>query len=74
MLLPDNIHPENSLYYNGAFIIEILQDQDSINLLDLYQKVKKQNDISFPVFILCLDWLYISDIAIIDGGLIKLCT
>ena len=25
MLLPDNINPENSIYYNGAFVLQSLK-------------------------------------------------
>jgi len=40
MLLPDNIHPDNSIYYNGAFVIDSLKKDTSYNMLDLYQEVK----------------------------------
>ncbi len=38
MLLPDNIHPEDSLYYNGAFVLQALQKNTSWDLLDLYEQ------------------------------------
>lgn len=59
MLIPDNIHPEQSIYYNGAFVLKTLQQQNSQTLLDLYQNVKQKRNMSFPVFILCLDWLFL---------------
>lgn len=62
MLLPDNIHPENSIYYNGAFVIQSLEKDKSYKMLDLYQEVKTKKDMSFSVFILCLDWLYLLDL------------
>lgn len=62
MLLPDNVHPENSIYYNSAFVLEELQKQKNQKLLDLYQNVRLRRDISFPVFILCLDWLFLLDV------------
>jgi len=62
MLLPDNIHPENSIYYNGAFVIQSLEKDKSYKMLDLYQEVKAKKDMSFSVFILCLDWLYLLDL------------
>lgn len=74
MLLPDNIHPENSIYYNGAFVLQSLQQKNVQTLLDLYQDVKLKRDISFSVLILCLDWLYLIDLAEInDKGEVKLC-
>jgi hypothetical protein len=40
MLLPDNIHPDNSIYYNGAFVIESLKKETSYKIFDLFQEVK----------------------------------
>ena len=38
MLLPDNINPENSIYYNGALVLNELQHIGRMNILDLYLK------------------------------------
>lgn len=75
MLLPDNIHPELSIYYNGASVIKALKELDNQSIMDLYQYVKVKNEISFPTFILCLDWLYLIEVAQInEEGYIKLCS
>lgn len=75
MLLPDNIHPENSIYYNGAFVLEVLQKQSSQSILDLYQIVKTKRNMSFPIFVLCLDWLYLLDVAKLNTkGEVILCS
>jgi len=75
MLLPDNIHPENSIYYNGAFVINSLKKETNYKMLDLYQEVKTKKQMSFSVFILCLDWLYLLDVAKINPkGEIELCS
>ena len=55
MLLPDNIHPELSIYYNGALVLDELQKNNSQSILQLFSKMKIKTDMSFPVFILCLD-------------------
>lgn len=74
MLLPDNIHPELSIYYNGALVIEELQKENKQQLLDLFNKIKFTTDMSFPTFLLCLDWLYLIDAAYVnEKGEIKLC-
>lgn len=73
MLLPDNIHPENSIYYNGAIVLEVLQNNNNIELLELYLLVKKTRDMSFSVFILSLDWLYLMDIAYLKKEKVELC-
>lgn len=75
MLLPDNIHPENSIYYNGAFVIESLKKDECFKMLDLYQEVKSKRAMTFSVFILCLDWLFLLDVAKINSqGEIELCS
>lgn len=74
MLLPDNIQPEFSLYYNGALVLNELQIKNRQPILSLYQKVKASNEMSFPTFVLCLDWLYLIDAANInEKGDIELC-
>jgi len=62
MLIPDNINPKFSLYYNGGLIIEELSKSSTQTFFDLYQKIKEKNDISISVFILSLDWLFIANI------------
>lgn len=75
MLLPDNIHPENSIYYNGAFVLEVLQKQSSQSILDLYQIVKTKRNMSFSVFVLSLDWLYLLNVANLNTeGEVVLCS
>ena len=75
MLLPDNIHPDNSIYYNGAFVINSLEKYTSYKMLDLYEEVKSKKQMSFSVFILCLDWLYLLEVAKLNTkGEIELCS
>lgn len=75
MLLPDNIKPELTVYYNGAIILKELQIHRKINILDLYQKVKEKNDISFMTFLLSIDWLYLIKMAIMNrNGEVEICS
>ena len=74
MLLPDNIHPELSIYYNGDIVLKELKKEDKQKLVNLYQKVKKINNMSFQIFVLSLDWLYLLNVAKIDkNGEVNLC-
>lgn len=74
MLLPDNIHPEFSVYYNGALVLKALKNQSDVKLIDLFYEVKKIQDISFSLFTLCLDWLYLIEAVQIDEkGIVKKC-
>lgn len=74
MLLPDNVHPENSIYYNGAIVLQVLQNNDKLEMLELYHKVIQVQNMSFPVFILCLDWLYLIDTAELKKEKVELCS
>ncbi|ODM51383.1 hypothetical protein BAX94_04145 [Elizabethkingia meningoseptica] len=75
MLIPDNIHPENTIYYNGAFVLETLKSDTYNSILDLYQATKAKREMSFSIFVLCLDWLYLLNIAQINNkGEIILCS
>jgi lipopolysaccharide/colanic/teichoic acid biosynthesis glycosyltransferase len=75
MLLPDNIHPEDSIYYNGTIVLHALRKQKIQHLLDLYQMVKQQRDMTFSVFVLCLDWLFLINVAVLnDKGEVELCS
>lgn len=75
MLLPDNIRPENSVYYNGAIVLRSLQQIKKQKLLDLYQNVRHEQKLSFSLFILCLDWLYLINAARFNNtGEVELCS
>lgn len=74
MLIPDNIHPQQSIYYNGAFVLKVLQEQKQQKLLDLYGNVKKQRNMTFPIFVLSLDWLFLLNLVLLNSdGNIELC-
>ena len=74
MLLPDNIHPELSIYYNASIILSELEKQNEQKFLELYLKVKMSNNMSFSIFVLCLDWLYLIQLAqISEKGVVKKC-
>lgn len=75
MLLPDNIHPEQSLYYNGAFVLQTLREQRAMDLLDLYAHTQEHRRMSMPVFVLCLDWLYLLNLVCLnEQGGVELCS
>ena len=74
MLLPDNIHPENSIYYNGMFLIEALNSNGDMDILELYQEVKVLKNMTFPVLVFSIDWLYLAGIAELIDGRIRLCS
>ncbi|MGD2092207.1 MAG: hypothetical protein PVH61_38930 [Candidatus Aminicenantes bacterium] len=75
MLVPDNIHPEQTIYYNGSFVLEAIQENRVMDLLDLYIQTKSKQEMSMPVFLLCLDWLFLLDLVTLNShGKVELCS
>ncbi|WP_346267616.1 ABC-three component system middle component 6 [Prevotella jejuni] len=74
MLLPDNIAPEDSIYYNGAIVLQVVQRERRISLTNLFCEVNKHKTISFSLFLLCLDWLYLIDSVVIQNEEVILCS
>jgi len=75
MLLPRDINPEMSIYYNGYIILQQLIKEDNIDIINLYKIVKDENGMSLSIFMLSLDWLFLADIAIVnESGEVKLCS
>lgn len=75
MLVPDNIHPEQTIYFNGAFVLKIIQERRVMDMLDLYVQTTSERDMTMPVFVLCLDWLFLLDlITLNDIGKVELCS
>ncbi len=75
MLIPDNIHPEQTIYFNGAFVLKIIQEHRVMDMLDLYIQTTSEQNMTMPVFVLCLDWLFLLDLVILnDNGKVELCS
>lgn len=75
MLLPDNVHPEQSIYYNGVFLLQIIRESRSEEMLSLYFRVREIREMSLPVFVLCLDWLFVLGVLDVNQqGLVELCS
>ena len=72
--MPDNIRPKNSIYYNGALVLKVLQETKEQELLELYQAVLEEVKMSFSVYILCLDWLYLINVAKLKKEKVILCS
>ncbi|MGG3889487.1 ABC-three component system middle component 6 [Metabacillus fastidiosus] len=52
-----------------------LKKKSEQHILDLYQSVKNNNNMSFSTYILSLDWLYLIDVAKInEDGRVQLCS
>ena len=75
MLIPDNIHPEQTIYFNGAFVLSAIQEHREIGMLDLFMLTISHHKMSMPVFVLCLDWLFLLNLVTFnDHGKVTLCS
>lgn len=75
MLLPDSIHPKHCVYYTGAIVLQTLHRCGTMSFVNLFVEIKKSHDISFRLFTITLDWLYLINAAVInDKGEISLCS
>jgi hypothetical protein len=75
MLVPDNIHPEQTIYFNGAFVLKVIRKHRVMDMLDLYIQTTSEREMSMPVFVLCLDWLFLINLILFnDHGKVELCT
>jgi hypothetical protein len=75
MLLPENIHPEDSLYFNGAFVLEALRKVKEMSFMDLFIEARKLREMQMPIFVLTLDWLFLAGLVSNNmSGNIELCS
>lgn len=59
MLIPDHIHPESTVYFNGAMVLKAIQARGRQTIFGLYINSDLQHPMSIPMFVLCLDWLFL---------------
>lgn len=74
MILPDLINPKYSLYYCGAIILNHLLGKQKVEILDLYMQVNNASKMEYSLFVLSLDWLYLTGkVKIENSNQISLC-
>ena len=59
MILPIDNLPKYSLYYIGGLILKTMENNVSYNTSKLFDKVKENEEISYKLFVLAIDWLFI---------------
>ncbi|MCU0286119.1 MAG: hypothetical protein MUF15_06935 [Acidobacteria bacterium] len=75
MLIPDNIHPEQTIYFNGSFVLRAIQKHHVMDMIDLYIQTISEREMSMAVFVLCLDWLFLLGLVTLNKqGKVELCT
>ena len=73
MLIPDNIRPENSVYYNGGKVLEVMLSEKRLGIGDLYLRMREKMDRSMATLTLSLDWLYLLGCLEVKDGEVVLC-
>lgn len=75
MLIPDNIHPEQTIYFNAAFVLKAIQENRVMDLLDLYIQATTEREMSMPIYVLCLDWLFLLNLVTLnEDDKVELCS
>lgn len=75
MLIPDNIHPEQTIYFNGAIVLKTIKQSQAMDIFDLYLQTSTEREMSMPVFALSLDWLFLLNLITINrNGKVELCS
>ncbi|WFQ95049.1 ABC-three component system middle component 6 [Mycoplasma feriruminatoris] len=73
MLISFDNSPKLTVYYNASLVLKVLYEQNNLDMVDLYANIKKIDNIPFNLFLLSLDWLYLTDkIDINDQGVVHL--
>ncbi len=64
MIVSKDINPERDFYYLGAKTIEILSNTKAnrVDFFKVYSELSKFENISINLFILTLDWLYLTNV------------
>lgn len=76
MLLPKDINPINTVYYNGSVALKALKatSEKTVDFVELFQVVQKTDKITFQSYILSLDWLFlVGSIRLAPDGKIEKC-
>ena len=77
MLLSNNSSPANTLYYGGAMVLQALSGEGGagVTLSALYERVRERHGMPASFLIMCLDWLYLAEAAVVDEqGVVRLCS
>ena len=76
MLIPHDVLPDDCIYFNSTFVIKALKGQKkekNVDIADLYCEVRKMRKMSFLLFVLCLDWLFLIGSINVENQRIVIC-
>lgn len=66
MLLPIDTKPRFSIYYIGGLLLKAMKDYEGHDFLSLYDKIREEYHVSFKLYILAIDWLYLINAVQVD--------
>ena len=71
MLMPNDTNPKKSLFYIGGLILRTIKS-NNYTLDQIYIYLNQEENVSYQLLILALDWLFIlGAISVENGGIIK---
>jgi len=75
MIIGKDINPQNNIYHIGAKIIHVLNtyDRPLIDYFEVFNDLNKLDKVSFSLFSLGLDWLYLLGVVDNNDGQLKRC-
>lgn len=60
MILPDKyVQPKDSIFYMSTILIKKINNNKKISIIELWSKVKKENNMSYIRFVQIVTYLYI---------------
>ena len=59
MLIPLNKNPDDCIYNKATFVLKVLIEHKQLSTTELFYYVNQSCKMTYFVFILCLDWLYL---------------
>lgn len=75
MIISQDINPDLQIYHSGAQMLNVMKSfpDRNIDLLDLFELLNSQQQISMNSYILTLDWLFLLGAVDQDKGHIIKC-
>lgn len=75
MILNKDVRPDRKIYYIGSLIIEKLMADpgQSIDYLSIYERLRKEENITSEIFFLTLDWLFLLGAIKLEEGVVSKC-
>ena len=77
MIVSGDVRPEETLYYIGGIILQLLQERSqdqAVFVEELAREARISHDISSSQFLYGMDWLYLMGALSVQSGEVVLCS